>query len=140
MGIMPAMFLRPLVPALLIAGFVVAPAFAQTPPASPPAAHDTVKGASLMADARKALGGDDKLAAIKRIEVKGTNTQVTAQQTLEGDLTLQVEAPDKFKLEREIELPGGSITITQTQGLNGTEIWDVTDGNLPGRLGGGGGG
>jgi hypothetical protein len=137
------MFLRSLLPTVAIAGLAAAPAFAQAPtaaPATPPPAHDTVKGASLMSAARMALGGEDKLAVIKRLEIKGSSTQVTAQQTLEGDLTMQVESPDKLKIEREIELPGGSITITQTQGLNGTEVWDVTDGNLPGRLGGGRGG
>ena len=133
------MFLRLLVSSAVLAGLFAVSVGAQSQdPASPPAAHDTAKGASLMADARKALGGEDKLAAIKRFELKGTNTQVTPQQTLEGDLTMQVEAPDKFKIEREIDLPGGSITITQTQALNGNEVWDVTDGNLPGRFGGGG--
>lgn len=135
------MFLRSIAPFALAAVLAAAPAFAQQAAQdSPPPAHDTVKGAALMAEARKALGGEDKLAAVKRLEIKGTNTQVTAQQTLEGDLTMQIEAPDKLKIEREIELPGGSITITQIQGLNGTEVWDATDGNLPGRLGGGGGG
>jgi hypothetical protein len=52
---------------------------------------------------------------------------------------MQIEAPDKLRIEREIELPGGSITITQTQGLNGADVWDVTDGNLPGGFGRGGG-
>ncbi|HTM02312.1 MAG TPA: hypothetical protein VL173_02325 [Vicinamibacterales bacterium] len=133
------MSLRSLVPVSLFV-CLVAPALAQQPPSkdSPPPAHDTAKGASLMAEARKALGGDDKLAAIKRLEIKGSSTQVTAQQTLEGDLTMQIESPDKMKIEREIELPGGSISITQTQGLNGAEVWDATDGNLPGGLGGGG--
>ena len=132
------MSLRSLVPVSLFVCLVV-PAFAQqTSKDSPPPAHDTAKGASLMAEARKALGGEDKLAAIKRLEIKGNSTQVTAQQTLEGDLTMQIESPDKMKIQREIELPGGSITITQTQGLNGTEVWDATDGNLPGGFGGGG--
>jgi hypothetical protein len=135
---MRAMFLRPFIPAVLIAGLVAAPANAQTPPASPPPAHDTAKGASLMMEARKALGGDDKLTAVKRFEAKGTVTQVTAQQTLDGDLAMLVEAPDKMRIDREISLPGGSITITQTQALNGTQVWDVTDGNLPGGFGRGG--
>ena len=33
--------------------------------------EDPAKGAALLADARKALGGDDKLAAVKRLQVKG---------------------------------------------------------------------
>src|SRR5690348_18321001 len=87
------MSLRSLVPVSVFFCLAAMPAFAQqTSKDSPPPAHDVTKGASLMAEARKALGGEDKLAAIKRLEVKGSSTQVTAQQTLEGDLTMQIEA------------------------------------------------
>ena len=104
-------------------------------------AQDTAKGASLLAEARKALGGDDKIAAIKRLEAKGNVTQVAGNQTLDGDLVLQIETPDKLRIDEEISLPGGAITITRTQALNATEAWDVTEGgNLPGNFGRGGGG
>jgi len=124
-------------------------ASAQTPtpsPAKPPAltvtgtpAQDTAKGASLLSEARKALGGEDKLAAIKRIELKGSITQLAGNQTLDGDLVMQIETPDKLRMDEEISLPGGAITINRTQGLNGAEAWDVTEGgNLPGNFGRGG--
>ena len=32
---------------------------------------DAAKGAALLAEARKAVGGEEKLAAIKRLQVKG---------------------------------------------------------------------
>ena len=134
------MFLRLPIPAIVVTCLSLASVSAQTPaPASPPPANDTVKGAALMAEARKALGGDDKLSAIKRLELKGTGVQVSATQTLDSDFVMQIETPDKMRIEREISLPGGSITITQTQGLNGAESWDATDGNLPGGFGRGGG-
>ena len=63
-----------------------------------------------MSEARKALGGEDKVAAIKRIELKGTITQVAGNQTLDGDLVLQIETPDKMRMDEEISLPGGAIT------------------------------
>jgi len=92
-----------------------------------------------MSEARKALGGEDKVAAIKRIELKGTITQVAGNQTLDGDLVLQIETPDKMRMDEEISLPGGAITINRTQALNGTEAWDLTEGgNLPGNFGRGG--
>src|SRR4051812_18847876 len=106
-------------------------------------ANDTVKGAALLTEARKALGGEDKLAAIKRLEAKGSITQVAGNQTLDGDLVMQIETPDKMRIDEEISLPGGAITIERTQALNGTEAWDLTEGgNLPGNFnrGGGGGG
>jgi hypothetical protein len=134
------MFLRPSIPVALALSLFAVPAGAQAPPpAAPAAAHDTAKGASLIAEARKVLGGEDKIAAIKRIEVKGSGVQVTGNQTLDSDLVMQIETPDKLRIEREISLPGGSITVTQIQGLNANEAWDTTDGNLPGGFGRGGG-
>src|SRR3954452_25126863 len=145
------MFLRPLAGSLFVGGLVIVvshPAAAQAPPPAgkPPALtvtgtpdQDTVKGASLLSDARKALGGEDKIGAIKRIELKGAITQVAGNQTLDGDLVMQIETPDKLRIDEEISLPGGAITINRTQGLNGTEAWDVTEGgNLPGNFGRGG--
>src|SRR5215212_1020163 len=132
-AIMRAMFLRLFAPQALIAvALAASPALAQAP------ANDTVKGAALLTEARKALGGEDKLAAVKRLEVKAEFTQVAANQTLDGDVTLQIEGPDKFRRDDEIVLPGGSITIERTQALNGAEVWDVTEGGLPGGFGRGG--
>ena len=97
------MFSRPLAGPLSAGGLLLVVSFtaaAQTPTppsAKPPAltvtgtpAQDTAKGASLMSEARKALGGEDKVAAIKRIELKGTITQVAGNQTLDGDLVLDL--------------------------------------------------
>src|SRR5262245_55363008 len=131
---MRPMLLRPIAGSLLICGLVAggastasaqAPAAPpQAPGAKPPAltvtgtpASDTAKGASLMAEARKALGGEDKVAAIKRLEAKGTITQVAANQTLDGDMVMQIETPDKLRIDEEISLPGGAITIERTQAV-----------------------
>ena len=136
------MFLRPVAQALLVGAIVsgaATVAAAQAVIGTP--AHDTDKGAALMVEARKALGGEDKLAAIKRFEIKGSSKRVQGGQTLEGDTDIQVETPDKFRLDEEISIPGGAITITRTQALNGTNVWDLTEGgNLPGGFGGRGGG
>jgi hypothetical protein len=146
------MFLRPKARSLFAAALAVVvshAAAAQTPAppaAKPPAltvsgtpAQDTAKGAALLSEARKALGGEDKITAIKRLELKGTMTQVAGNQTLDGDLVMQIETPDKLRIDEEISLPGGAITINRTQALNATEAWDVTEGgNLPGNFGRGG--
>jgi hypothetical protein len=102
-------------------------------------AQDTAKGTALLSEARKALGGEDKLAAIKRLQLKGESQRVQGGQTLDGEIEMLIELPDKFRLDEEISLPGGAITITRTQALNGEEAWDVTEGGLPGGLGGRGG-
>src|SRR3954466_6545027 len=128
---MPAMVLRPLPGTLLISALAVAlgaglaaqaPAGQATPapgggglggraPAgqATPAltvsgtpANDTVKGAALLTEARKALGGEDKLAAIKRLEPKGSITRVADNQALDGALVRQIKTPEKRRIEKEI--------------------------------------
>ena len=126
--------LRPY-PALISAVLVVAAMTTQ----APASAQDTVKGAALLADARKALGGDDKLAAIKRLQVSGTFLRSTGpDQVIDGDLYVFIELPDKY---RRNEITGfAGANVERTEALNGTDVWDESSGGLtPGRGFGGGG-
>src|SRR5690348_5638030 len=59
-------------------------------------ANDTARGASLLADARKALGGDDKFKNVKTLEVKGKSARAQQQATLQGDFEIQIEMPGKY--------------------------------------------
>lgn len=109
------------------------------------AANDTVKGAALMVEARKALGGDDKFQAIKRLEFKGLSRRIQGDQGIEGDFTIQVEGFDKYKRVEEIMIGGNAgLIIERIEALNGDVAWENSGGGLPGRGGmggfGGGGG
>jgi uncharacterized membrane protein YgcG len=104
-------------------------------------ANDTVKGAALMLEARKALGGEDKIAAIQRLEFKGASRRAQADQAIEGDFTIQLELFDKYKRSEEIAIGGNAgLIIERVEALNGTEAWENAGGGLPGRGGGFGGG
>ena len=108
-------------------------------------AGDPVKGAALLADARKALGGEDKLRAVKTLQVKGSFRRTAGNNQLEGDLEILVEAPDKMKRTEDMSAPGGGPAVIATQALNGTEVWDENTGGgarggFGGFAGGGGGG
>jgi hypothetical protein len=105
----------------------------------PAHAQDAAKGAALLAEARKALGGDDKLSAIKRLQVSGTFLRSTGpDQVLDGDFDVFIELPDKY---RRNEITGfAGANVERTEALNGTEVWDSSSGGLtPGRGFGGGG-
>jgi hypothetical protein len=103
-------------------------------------ANDTVKGAALMDEARKALGGATKLAAIQRLEFKGVSRRAQGDQALEGDFTIQLEPFEKYKRVEEIAIGGNAgLIIERTEALNGTEVWDNSGGGFPGRGGFGGG-
>ena len=45
---------------------------------------DLAKGASLLSEARKAIGGDNKLAEVKRLQVKGAMRRGQGNLTLNG--------------------------------------------------------
>ena len=105
--------------------------------------EDTAKGASLLAEARKALGGEDKLAAVKRLQVKGEMRRGQGNNTLEGDSEVFLELPDKFRRNESLSIGPGLGGIDRVEALNGNEIWDQNSGG-GGRFGrggfGGGGG
>jgi hypothetical protein len=105
------------------------------------AANDTVKGAALMDEARKALGGVAKLAAIQRLEFKGVSRRAQGDQALEGDFTIQLEPFEKYKRVEEIAIGGNAgLIVERTEALNGTEAWESSGGGFPGRGGFPGGG
>ena len=74
-------------------------------------ANDTVKGAALMDEARKALGGVAKLAAIQRLEFKGLSRRAQGDQAVEGDFTIQLEPFEKYKRVEEIAIGGNAGLI-----------------------------
>ena len=56
-----------------------------------------------MAEARKALGGDDRLAAVKTLDVRGDFKRATGQNTVEGELQIRVERPDKLRRDPKVD-------------------------------------
>ena len=84
----------------------------------------TVRGAAILADARKALGGEDKLAAVKSLQARGTVRRAAGEVNLEGDLDLSIELPNKYLRKESIILGGNGQGLDRTEGLNGTEAWE----------------
>jgi len=104
-------------------------------------AQDAAKGASLLADARKAIGGEDKVAAIKRLQVSGTFLRSTGpDQIIDGDFDVFIELPDKYRKNEVTGFAGANVD--RTEALNGSDVWDETAGGTGGGrpFGGGGGG
>jgi hypothetical protein len=82
------------------------------------------KAAAILAQTRKALGGEDKVAEIKRLEMKGTVRRAAGEVNIEGDLEIALELPDKYLRKESIVLGGGGQGLDRTEGLNGTEAWE----------------
>ena len=92
------------------------------------AAQDASKGAALLADARRALGGEEKLRAIKTLDVRGDFKRVAGQMTLDGELQVRLELPDKLRRDEDLSLPGGGPAVIRTEVLNGSLVWEDISG------------
>ena len=99
--------------------------------------QDTAKGAALLAEARKAVGGEDKLAAVKRLQVKGEMRRGQGNSTLDGDTEVFLELPDKFRRNESLSLGPGGPGVDRVEILNGNEVFDENSGGV-GRFGRGG--
>jgi len=81
------------------------------------------RAASVLADARKALGGEERLRSVKTLQASGDVRRSMGDMQMEGELELLLEAPDKLRRNESIGMPGGG-TMVRTEVLNGTEVWD----------------
>ena len=102
--------------------------------------EDTAKGAALLGEARKALGGEDKLAAVKRLQIKGEMRRGQGNLTLDGDTEVFLELPDKFRRNESLSLGPGLGGVDRVEVLNGNEVWEENSGGGGGRFGRGDGG
>ncbi len=96
-----------------------------------------VKGVSLLAEARKAIGGEDRLRGVKTVQVNGVFKRSGGANTLEGDFEVFIETPSKYKRHETTGTAGGPIG-ERTEVLNGTDTWDQTSSGFPGGRGFGG--
>jgi len=79
------------------------------------------KATALLQQARAALGGDGRLAAVHALSCSGTFTRELDDRQLSGDLTIALEMPDKL-LRTESMRPMGDFTIVSAVGLNGDAL------------------
>lgn len=95
-------------------------------------AQDAAKGAALLAEARAALGEDDKLRSVKTLDVKGDFKRSAGRFNLEGELRVRLETPDKLRRDEDMSQPGGGPSISRTEVLNGATAWDEGGGGIRG--------
>jgi hypothetical protein len=106
---------------------------AKGPAAGPNALTDAAK---VLADMRGALGGADKVAAVRTLTALGTQRRMAAQGTTEGEIEFAMELPDKF-FSRTALTNLGSMSTFLTTGFNGDRAIYLLD--APPNLAGGGG-
>lgn len=91
----------------------------------------------VLADMRAALGGADKVAAIKTLTAVGKSARTNASgATTEGDLELAMELPDKY-VARTVVANLGTMSVYRNAGFNGNGVIDEME-TPPNLMGGGG--
>lgn len=81
----------------------------------------------ILADARAALGGEKKLAAVRTFAATGLSTRVMGEQSsAPTDAEMALELPDKF-MKKDVLANIGSMTITRTSGFNGDALINIVD-------------
>jgi hypothetical protein len=81
------------------------------------------RAAAVLAGARKALGGEEKLRSVKTLQASGDFRRSMGEMQLEGELELLLETPDKLRRNEAIGVPGGA-TMVRTEVLNGADVWE----------------
>jgi hypothetical protein len=101
----------------------------------PLAAQDRVAG--ILAATKKAMGGEDKVAALKGLTAEGPFRRMMGQRDMEGVVTLTIERPDKMRRVEDMQMGGmvGGPTIERTSVLAGNTSWE--DSQNRGGMGGG---
>jgi hypothetical protein len=98
------------------------------------AAQDAAaKAAAVLAEARKAIGGEQRLQGVKTLQASGDLRRSMGDMEMEGELELLIEPPDKLRRNEAVGMPGGA-TMVRTEVLNGAEVWD--DSSQRGGMGG----
>ena len=125
--------------------FTIVAVFAAWAAATPAQIQDAAKGVALLADARKAIGGEDRLRGVKTFQAAGTfRRSAGGNNTLEGDIEVLIEIPNRFRRSESTGFAGGP-TVERVEVLSGDDVWDQTTGGgagdffRGGRDGGGGG-
>ena len=93
--------------------------------------------AKILADVRQALGGEQKLSAVKTITATGRSARTRPDGTsTEAEFELLVELPDKY-MRRDVLMAMGPTSIYRNAGFNADGLINLTD--APPSLSSGGG-
>ena len=91
---------------------------------------------TVIAQARTALGGEQRLTAVKAISAEGVSRRALGARSVESTVTLLLVRPDKLRRSEESSMFGATTERIST--FDGAQAWDETV--TAARVGGGGGG
>jgi hypothetical protein len=80
------------------------------------------KADDLIAQARAALGGDKQLAKVQGLAMVGSVGRTMGDRTVTGELTIDLQLPDKMLRSDSISPMDDGVTVVQEQGFNGDTL------------------
>jgi hypothetical protein len=95
-------------------------ALATVAPAAMTARAAGDKSAEVLADARKAIGGEARLNAVKTIVATGKSQRQMGQMQMAGELEVAIALPDRYLRTQVDNVMGNSIT--REEGFNGAAL------------------
>src|SRR5262245_63228551 len=75
------------------------------------------KAAELLAQARKVLGGESKLSNVQALSCTGTLQRAMGGRQIGGDVTLDLQLPDKFLRTDSVSPMGDQALVVTEQGV-----------------------
>lgn len=98
---------------LLLSTSVLAPSGVNAGAADP-------KAAAVLAEARKAIGGDANLAAVTALTVAGKQSRTMGDMQMSGDFEIAMMLPDKY-LKTQVDNTPMGVTLTRESGFSGDQ-------------------
>lgn len=83
------------------------------------------RAAAALADARRALGGEENLRAVRTLHASGDVRRSMGDMQIDGELEVFIEAPDKMRRDETMTGPAGG-SVVRTEVLNGSDAWEDT--------------
>lgn len=80
------------------------------------------RATELIAQARAALGGEKALASVHGVSASGTVQRLIGDRTVDGQLTFDLQLPDKMLRTDTVSPMGDQTSVVTGQGLNGDTI------------------
>lgn len=77
------------------------------------------KAAELLAQARAAIGGEQQIARVQGLSCSGTAQRTIGDRQVSGDLTIDLQLPDKMLRTESISPMGDTALVVTEQGVNG---------------------
>jgi hypothetical protein len=80
------------------------------------------KAAELLAQAKKAIGGEQKASSVTALSAAGTVNRAMGDRQISGELTLDLQLPDKMVRTESISPMGDGALVVTSQGVNGDTL------------------